>query len=162
MLHIALASLLVWLGNSAVWANTVGFPSAFWVSFLVSPPLYVHYTFPQTSCQISVAARRFVVTSLVGIVINQAVLVLLVEMTGLSDYLALLVAVAVAAALTFVLCRSWVFRLRQSAGTCRLTGWLGPVPLPSLSPMAMRQRGLRSRLGTASSGACRVFPPGSG
>jgi len=87
-------------------ANAVGFIVAFGVSFAGHRLL----SFQDTSLKLGQSLMRFAGTATLGFVCNEAVFMVLHRLLGWHDLLALAVALAVAAAQTFVLSRFWAFR----------------------------------------------------
>ena len=86
-------------------ANAAGFGVAFGVSFAGHRWL----SFAGTSTSVGQSFRRFAVTALAGFACNELCFMLLYRLWGWPSLLALLLAMLVAAAQTFVFSRFWAF-----------------------------------------------------
>jgi putative flippase GtrA len=106
----ALTHLLVFsLTQHRMWpelANACGFLVAFLVSFFGHRLL----SFRDASTSVAQSFQRFAVTALAGFASNEVVFMLLLRGAGWPALLALLLALLVAAAQTYVLSRFWAFR----------------------------------------------------
>jgi putative flippase GtrA len=106
----ALTHLLVFsLTQHWMWpelANASGFVLAFFVSFFGHRLL----SFRDGNTSVAQSFQRFAVTALAGFASNEAVFVLLLRSAGWPALLALVVALLLAAAQTYVLSRFWAFR----------------------------------------------------
>jgi putative flippase GtrA len=106
----ALTHLLVFsLTQHRMWpelANASGFLVAFLVSFFGHRLL----SFRDASTSATQSFQRFAVTAIAGFASNEVVFMLLLRGAGWPALLALLVALLVAAAQTYVLSRFWAFR----------------------------------------------------
>ncbi|MBK6869019.1 MAG: GtrA family protein [Burkholderiales bacterium] len=106
----ALTHLAVFaLAQPRMWpelANALGFVVAFGVSFAGHRRL----SFRDTGTSALQSLRRFGATALAGFAVNEAVFVLLLRAFGWPSWLALVLALIVAAGQTFVLGRFWAFR----------------------------------------------------
>ena len=106
----ALTHLLVFsLTQYRMWpelANASGFVVAFFVSFLGHRLL----SFRDAGTSAAQSFQRFAVTALAGFASNEAVFVLLLRGAGWPALLALLSALLLAAAQTYLLSRFWAFR----------------------------------------------------
>ncbi len=111
----ALTHLLVFhLAEPWLWpelANVAGFGVAFGVSF--AGHRWLSFRDADTSLRQSLA--RFALTALAGFACNELVFVLLLRGLGWPSWLALGLALVLAAGQTFVLSRYWAFR-RSRAG----------------------------------------------
>lgn len=87
-------------------ANALGFVVAFGVSFAG----HRHLSFRDAGTSALQSLRRFGATALAGFAVNEAVFVLLLRAFGWPSWLALVLALVVAAGQTFVLGRFWAFR----------------------------------------------------
>ena len=87
-------------------ANAIGFIVAFGVSFVGHRWL----TFKDASTPLLTSLLRFSGTAIAGFACNEAVFSVLVRMGGWPSWLALFVALLVAAGQTFVLGRYWAFQ----------------------------------------------------
>jgi putative flippase GtrA len=87
-------------------ANALGFGVAFFVSFAGHRLL----SFADANTTVAQSFTRFFATALAGFVANELVFIALLRGLGFPALLALFVALAVAAAQTFVLSRYWAFR----------------------------------------------------
>lgn len=87
-------------------ANAAGFGVAFFVSFAGHRRL----SFADHNTPLWQSLRRFAVTASGGFVTNELVFVLLLRWLDWPSWLALFVALVVAAGQTFVLSRYWAFR----------------------------------------------------
>ena len=97
------------LSQSWMWpelANALGFAVAFGVSFLGHRFL----SFAGTSLPVSQSFQRFVLTALLGFLINELIFMGLYRRLLWPSWLALLVALVLAACQTFVLGRFWAFK----------------------------------------------------
>ena len=106
----ALTHLLVFsLTQCRMWpelANASGFVVAFLVSFFGHRLL----SFRDAGTSAAQSFQRFAVTALAGFASNEAVFVLLLRGAGWPALLALLAALLLAAAQTYLLSRFWAFR----------------------------------------------------
>lgn len=106
----ALTHLLVFsLTQYRMWpelANASGFVVAFFVSFFGHRLL----SFRDAGTSAAQSFQRFAVTALAGFASNEAVFVLLLRGAGWPALLALLSALLLAAAQTYLLSRFWAFR----------------------------------------------------
>ena len=106
----ALTHLLVFgLTQHRMWpelANASGFVMAFFVSFFGHRLL----SFRDAGTSAAQSFQRFAVTALAGFASNEAVFVLLLRGAGWPALLALLSALLLAAAQTYLLSRFWAFR----------------------------------------------------
>jgi putative flippase GtrA len=106
----ALTHLLVFsLTQHRMWpelANACGFVLAFFVSFFGHRLL----SFRDAGTSVAQSFQRFAVTALAGFASNEAVFVLLLRGAGWPALAALLLALLVAAAQTYLLSRFWAFR----------------------------------------------------
>lgn len=106
--HMGVFALLQYL-QPELWpeaANALGFVVAFGVSFVGHRWL----SFKGTSTPMKQSLWRFGVTALAGFVSNELVFMWLTRHYGWWGLLALLVALVLAAAQTFVLSRFWAFQ----------------------------------------------------
>lgn len=105
--HLLVVYALVSLsGMPALWANPLGFLTAFAVSFFG----HARWTFPIDPAQHGRAVRRFFVLAATGFALNQAAFYWGLGWVGSQAYLPLLVAVMVlVAGATFVLGKLWAF-----------------------------------------------------
>ena len=87
-------------------ANAAGFVVAFFVSFHGHRLL----SFPDAATTVRQSLARFAVTALAGFASNEAIFMLLLRGAGWPALAALVVALAAAAGLTFLLGRYWAFR----------------------------------------------------
>jgi putative flippase GtrA len=87
-------------------ANAIAFAIAFFVSFTGHRLL----SFKGSGTSVQQSLLRFFITALAGFFTNELVFVLLFRLMGLNDWAALLIAIASAAAQTFVLSKFWAFR----------------------------------------------------
>ncbi|MBP8018590.1 MAG: GtrA family protein [Hylemonella sp.] len=87
-------------------SNTLAFAVAFAFSFLGHRLL----SFPDASVSVWVSLMRFGLSALAGFCTNQVVFVVLTRWTGWRPSMALLVALVLAAAQTYLLGRYWAFR----------------------------------------------------
>ena len=87
-------------------ANAAGFGVAFFVSFAGHRLL----SFRDASTSVGQSLLRFTATALAGFAVNEAVFVLLLRAFSWPSWPALIAALLVAAAQTFVLGRFWAFR----------------------------------------------------
>ena len=104
-LHILAGSSLIATGSPPMVANPLAFLTAFGFSFLG----HWGYTFAKGGAPLARAFRRFVAVAAFGLVLNETVLALLLQITD-APVLALACAVLVAAGATFALGRGWAFR----------------------------------------------------
>jgi putative flippase GtrA len=106
----ALTHLLVFsLTQHRMWpelANASGFVVAFFVSFFGHRLL----SFRDAGTSVAQSFQRFAVTALAGFASNEAVFVLLLRGAGWPALLALILALLLAAAQTYLLSRFWAFR----------------------------------------------------
>ena len=87
-------------------ANALGFAVAFFVSFAGHRWL----SFRGAATGVGQSLLRFATTALAGFAVNEIVFALLLRGAGWPSWLALFIAMAVAAGQTFVLSRYWAFR----------------------------------------------------
>ena len=98
-----------WLAQHAMLAelaNALGFAVAFFVSFAGHRWL----SFRGAATGVGQSLLRFATTALAGFLVNEIVFALLLRGAGWPSWLALFIAMAVAAGQTFVLSRYWAFR----------------------------------------------------
>ncbi len=98
-----------WLAQRAMLAelaNALGFAVAFFVSFAGHRWL----SFRGAATGVGQSLLRFATTALAGFLVNEIVFALLLRGAGWPSWLALFIAMAVAAGQTFVLSRYWAFR----------------------------------------------------
>lgn len=101
-------SVFAWT-QQAIWpelANALGFCVAFAVSFAGHRWL----SFRDASTNLATSLRRFVLTALAGFACNELVFIALFRALGWPAMAALVTALMLAAAQTFVLSRYWAFR----------------------------------------------------
>lgn len=110
--HLAVAgALMEGLGLSIWWANLGGFAVAFGLSYLG----HYHLTFTSGRAH-GQAVPRFLATALIGLGVNNAALWVMVRLSGREALGFVLVAIGVAAAVTYVIARLWVFDPPDSSG----------------------------------------------
>ena len=106
----ALTHLAVFtLAQPRMWpelANAAGFLVAFMVSFVGHRRLSFH----DAGTTLTQSFQRFTMTALAGFACNEGVFVLLLHVAGWPPLAALLAALLLAAAQTFLLSRFWAFR----------------------------------------------------
>jgi putative flippase GtrA len=93
------------------WANACGFVIAFFVSFAG----HRYLSFKDSGTTIKQSLLRFLITAIAGFMANELIFVLLFRVLGLNDWIALFIAIAGAAAQTFLLSRFWAFKKKNSA-----------------------------------------------
>ena len=111
----ALTHMLVFaLTQTWLWpelANAAGFAVAFFVSFAGHRRL----SFADSQTPLWQSLRRFAVTAVGGFVTNETLFVVLLRWLDWPSWLALFVALVVAAGQTFVLSRFWAFQRERAA-----------------------------------------------
>lgn len=105
--HLIVGSALMAGGMRPLLANTVAFLTAFFVSFAG----HYGYSFNGTAVSIRTSLIRFAVVALVGFGVNQAILFELTSRLGAEPIPSLVVSTGLAALATFLLSRSWAFRM---------------------------------------------------
>jgi putative flippase GtrA len=103
--HFLVALGAMTLTVPALWANAFGFVIAFQVSFAG----HRHFTFSHQNLAVATSRGRFAVTALVGFVLNEALLAALLNLTQLSDVVALAIALLSVALVTFLISKYWAF-----------------------------------------------------
>lgn len=106
--HMAVFALVtrLWPAMMPELANAVGFVVAFCVSFVG----HRWFSFKGTSTPLLTSLVRFAATALAGFACNEVVFSALVRLADWPSWLALFVALVVAAGQTFVLGRFWAFK----------------------------------------------------
>jgi putative flippase GtrA len=105
--HLGVVMVLVELaGLSPLLANVAGWAVAFCVSFSG----HFRLTFSGSGAALGPAARRFLLISFAGFLINQAAYAVALRFSGLSYALLLALVLVGVAVLTFVFSRWWAFR----------------------------------------------------
>jgi putative flippase GtrA len=91
-------------------ANAVGFVVAFFISFGGHRWL----SFSNTDTDLLTSLKRFAVTALTGFVCNEIIFIILYRWLSIALLWALLIALVIAAAQTYVLSRWWSFRISRA------------------------------------------------
>jgi putative flippase GtrA len=109
LVHLAVAwgLLAVWPELNLLAVNLLSFAVAVFVSYFG----HMHFTFARRG-----RAHRFLLTALVGLLVNNGLLLLIANMTEWR-YLAVVVATLAAPVVVFLMSKFWVFRQEERSPT---------------------------------------------
>lgn len=112
LLHYASVLILVSLFEiQPLSANTVGFASAFFISYFG----HRNWTFDDSGAQVSTqkvhknSLRRFVLVALIGFIVNESIYALLLLFSSMDYRVGLLLAIGIASICTYFLSKLWAF-----------------------------------------------------
>lgn len=108
LLHWIVVVSLVCLQLTPLRANLFGYLAAFSLSYFG----HKHFSFVASDKSHKSTLPKFILTSIVGFVMNQSLYSLLLSYTPLRYDFALVVVLAVVALSTFIVSKFWVFALR--------------------------------------------------
>ena len=105
VVHVTLfLSLVEGFAIKAFWANLLAFSTAVFVSYFGN----LIWTFAMPEAGLG-RLPRFVLVAFIGLVANQTIVLLLVDLLGQSPRLAIAIVVIVVPAITYLACRWWIF-----------------------------------------------------
>jgi len=111
--HLAMVMLLV---SQLAWRPLAANVVAWMVAFCVSFSGHWHLTFPRSGAPLARAALRFLLVSLTGFAINEAMYAVLLHIAGTRWYAVILFFVLLAVAvMTWLLSSRWAFRGKDPA-----------------------------------------------
>ncbi|MEO1920161.1 MAG: GtrA family protein [Paracoccaceae bacterium] len=95
-------------GAPILLANLIGFIVAFGLSYVG----HYKWTF-QSSENHKVSVPKFAITAVTGYLINNVVLIILISLTGVEHSVFILIAIAVSAAVVYLISSRWIFGGRR-------------------------------------------------
>lgn len=123
LVHMVIGFVLIQSGWQPLNANMVAFCIAFLVSFVG----HLGFSFADQNTSLFNALWRFFIVALAGFAVNETLLTILLSLGSLSDTTALFASTSCAAALTFLLSRTWAFRAPKNGSAVSIVSAAEPT-----------------------------------
>lgn len=121
--HMIIGYLLIQSNWHPISANIIAFGTAFMVSFIG----HLAFSFADQETNASSALWKFTIVALIGLALNEALLIGLLSLGALSGILALCTSTSSAAVMTFILSKTWAFRAPKTLNTPTLSSAEKPI-----------------------------------
>lgn len=121
VVHFLTATLAMWTGIHPLVANIIGFVAAFPVSYQG----HRNWTFFDSEASHRIAARRFLLTALLGFAANETLYAMMIRFVPFPPIVSLIIVLGSVAGGTFAICRLWAFPAKprlefQQTGTTEI------------------------------------------